>query len=1109
MGETSWSFQTRYENSGDDGRDFERFVLECFRTAKQEALFSKSLRRGRDGAIDLIDQHSLPGTTTIAECKYIGSGGFGEAKARWREVYKHLVDHLPRLSANPGERNNSSYRTWLDSDRPIRRYRFCITISLTGAEVIRLEKLIAQDFAKLADVGVEAVRHLAEIQGAIRVLSWDWFHTELTDCPSLAFRWFRGLPIGVNAFERGGRTGQSFRDFLSGGQLVYFSRDSFAAKGSDVAARGEAELVEGLVSGEIRALVLAGPGGVGKTRLAHELAIKLTDETMGFDAYWLERGASAMSVQEVVGRYPAKASILFLIDYAEAAQRLTEIADMVAQMNHQAGHQIRIVATCRASATNRLRDALEILNPEMVSLASRVGGEHEYLDWVTGSILALEPFPAPDQLAQVCRGIPALAAFAVYLFRADRAQFNDQFGGLLATRDFESWSNKRIAALMQGTSFSERATAEIAIALPIPPDRLSRFRQTHGDLIDRLVADRWIEYVDGNLAAAHDILADALLARWLFETESATTARVVDLLETAASAEDLPHSFIVLARLVAHPGFVGIDGQHVAQALLAMADAKQVTASAGQILDGPLLKLQHKLDLIASLSALSQAIVHNPSLQLSVAKIAEQVGHARKHGEDLTVPAAVGDLLDLACWQGRESNYVLRRAFAFDPERFRERAFANIALFPVVEKTHFLIAEMLRSGECPDAMREAVQNWIKANSRVACASFVYKAWLDAGGERDAVHEPLLGWVDAHGLTIDAQFIYDAWLKAGGERKALHKPLLDWFGVHGLTLHAQFVYTAWLDAGGEREAIGQSVLDWVAAHGLTPEAQFVYTAWLYAGGELEAVREPLLGWVDVYGLTLHAQFVYTAWLDAGGEQTAIRKPLLQWAEVFGQEFSADHVYRAWLDAGGDLEDVEQGVFGWAVAWSHTEDFVYLSKPLSRRKNLPVSVVLALIQWAVTYPRNEDSVSRIRRVVGNLPSTDISIDGFTSLIDQLFRFAENLGPPSDIDRSLIWSICLSLANHSLYSLNPFAVCRFVARIIGSGLVFDRRLTASSMDYLIGSQDIICHLAVLGVREGVLDPVRDSQALNLFADWIEVSTPDAVDAARLLAKLRRELR
>lgn len=967
----SWSFQGRVEHSGDNGNDFERFVLECFRVAKGEAALFKCLRRGRDGAIDLIDQHSEPGATTVAECKYIGVGGLKEAKARWKEVYDRLADYLPRLSANPGKNPASPYRTWLDPARPVRRYRFCITISLTFAEIIRLEKLITQDFAKLADAGAEAVRHLAETEGAVRVFSWDWFHAELTACPSLAFRWFRGLPIGVSVFDQAGRTGQSFRDFLSGAQLTYFSRDSFVAQGGGLVARREAGLIADLISGEAGALVLAGPGGVGKTRLAHELAINLTDERVGFDAYWLDRSASAASIQMLMTKYIENAAILLLVDYAESAQMLGEVADLVAYLIEQGSHKIRIIATCRASAMNKIRGELENLNPKVKNLASRLEGEDAYLDWVTRSILSLEPFREPDRLVKVCHGIPALAAFAVYLFRNDRPQFDTQFGALLADNDFQSWSSRRIAGLIRNTLYGERSLAEIALALPVPPDSQELFQEAYGDLVDRLLADRWIEYVDGHLAAAHDILADALLARWLFEAETATTVRAISLLSSAAAAQALPNALTVFARLATHPGFTAIDGRQVLQALLAT-HHEQVATSAGEFFRSAFLKAQDKLDLIANIPDVAETIKTNSRLRVGLVKLAEQVVNIRNDGEELRVPAVFGDLLEEACSKSERPDLFLRNAFLFDPARFRERAFASIAVHPYSETTCYMIALMLRSGEAPETMREPLCNWLNRNLWYPRARGLYQAWFAAGGDKDVVCKLLSAWASVHGRGREAQF----------------------------------------------------------------------------------------------------------------------------------------AYKAWLDAGGDLESIEQHVFDWALTWWYTEDFVYLSKAISTLPTVPEPVALAVVRWVVSFPAHEDSLTRLRRLIGHLSHADMSIPGFMAVTNCLSYLANALEPRSALERSQIWSICASLSDPRLFNLDPYGVLRFLARIIGSGRVFDRHLTFGPFHYLSDSYASICHMSILAIREGMLEPVTDREALTQFVEWIKCATASSGDAPRLIAKLRSQI-
>ncbi|QCI93905.1 ATP-binding protein [Novosphingobium sp. EMRT-2] len=933
--------------------------------AAEEAGFLSSLRCGRDGAIDLIDHYSDPGSTTIAECKYIGAGGFSEAKERWKEVYGHLKKHLPKLAADPSASPDSPYRTWLDPDRPIRRYRFCCTVSLTKKDVAKLEKLIAADFSELVGNGVEAVRHLAETEGAVRVLPWDWFHSELILCPSLAFRWFQGLPVGVSLFDRSGRRGQSFRGFLDGGGLAYFSRDRFAAQHGVQVKRGEADLLDGITTGELTALVLSGPGGVGKTRLAHELAGKLTEEIRGFDGYWLERGASADSVIALAKAYPAKASILLLVDYAEAAQRLAEIADAVANLIEQAGHNIRLIATGRASATNRIRDDLEVLNPDINSLTSQSAGGSAYLEWVVHSIIELEEFPDADALSSVCRGIPALAAFAVYLFRVDRPQFDAQFGALLGNQDFHSWSNKRISALVSVKSAREEDLASLALALPIPIEQQARFRKSHGALIDLLVTDRWVENIDGQLVAAHDILADALLARWVFEAETATNVRLQNLLMTAADAQDLPHALTVVARLQSHPGFAAIDGGQVLKTLSAL-HPEQTAASASQLLGGPILKIQGKLSLVANSPKLAETIRLEPTLHIGLAHIADEVVKARGEGVELIVPGAIGDLLDEVCTQQKSSNFILSRAYSFDHARFRDRAFENIKLFPTKEQTHFLLVRMLNSGETPEALREAVCNWLHLNGGQTCASFVYKAWLDAGGDRDEVKDKLLEWVGEHGVTPKASHVYKAWLDAEGDRDEVKDKLLEWVGEHGVTPEAQFVYKAWLDAEGDRDEVKDKLLEWVGEHGVTPKASHVYKAWLDAGGDRDEVKDKLLEWVGEHGVTPEAQFVYNAWLDAGGDRDEVKDKLLEWVGEHGVTPEASHVYRAWLEAGGSFPEIKGHCEDWLKKNWRRHDAVYLTKNLSMERDVTFGTVMRIVAWAGRNSKDEDAIYRLSRV-----------------------------------------------------------------------------------------------------------------------------------------------
>ncbi|GAO53824.1 hypothetical protein NMD1_00831 [Novosphingobium sp. MD-1] len=887
--------------------------------------------RGRDGAIDLLDCLSDPGAASVVECKFIGSEDAKEAPRRWTEVYKNLEKNLLKLNEYPNVTPNSPYQAWIDSERPIVRYRFCVTAMMSPGEIQALEARIATDLGQLVAKGVESLRHLAECEGAVRVFAWNWFEAELDEHPTLAFRWFRGLPVGVDLLTNRLGTESTFRDFLESGELRYFSRTEYVSETGESLYGEEADFAAALADGQPPALLISGPGGVGKTRLSLELAAALGSDAHNFDVYRLGRSASFQSLTELVGHYPTDRSILLLIDYAEAVTALAGVADAVAHLKANTKHRIRLIATCRSSANTLVRDSLAPLDPEERSLSSAQTGEADYVAWVTRSILSVELFPDPANLAQVCNGVPALAAFALFLFRHHREQFDLQFGVLHGLGDFEKWFNHRIEMLIGPLGKRrecERALAHIALALPIPAERYQMFSQQWGSLLDGLRVDRWIEYSDEAYHAVHDVFADALVSRWLFEAEHVATEHALELLDAAAGRLDLAHALTALERLAPHRRFVEIDGRHVVDVLLAK-HPEQTVACCGLILGSKLLSLEAKLTVLHQSRALQEVIRRERSLDGVVSHLATEAVHRKLNLVDCPELRTVSDLLDHACNQPQYSNMVLRRAYALEPQRFCDRAFASIFEFAGAEQTHFLFVQMLRHGVAPSTIQSVVIHWLDCHSTTYRATFLYRAWLDAGGGTEAVAAPLLAWVDAHGQTDVAKFVYRAWLDAGGGTEAVAAPLLAWIDAHGQADVAQFVYCAWLDAGGGTEAVAAPLLAWVDAHGQTDVAQFIYRAWLDAGGGTEAVAAPLLAWVDAHGQTEDAQFVYRAWLVAGGGTEAVAAPLLAWIDAHGQADVAQFVYCAWLDAGGGTEAVAAPLLAWIDAHGQADvaQFVY--------------------------------------------------------------------------------------------------------------------------------------------------------------------------------------
>ncbi len=1103
-------------------------MFECFRIAKDERGFSKRFARGRDGAIDLIDRTGEAGAVTVAECKYIGSGAVKDVAGRWAEVFHHLWKNLPALREDAKIRPNSPYRAWLNPELPVKYYRFCVTVPMNDIELQAIEARIVADFAKLVALGVEEVRALAEGTDAVRVFRWDWFHAELEEHPSLAFRWFRGLPAGVELFESDDRADATFRDFLTAGELHYFSRDEYVAHGSGTVERGETTLTSRLADEGLTALLITGPGGVGKTRLSWELASALGKAPNGFDVYRLGRSAGYNSVTELADHYPGAASILLLIDYAEAAPKLGEIADAIAHVLANSSHRMRLIVTCRASATNWVSDSLALLDLERTSLGSVKAGEADFSQWVTRSILELVSFPEPHDLARICHGIPALAAFALFLFRRHRSKFDRQFAALHEVEDFGKWANRRIAALSArlGTiTGGERDLARIALALPFPIDHDNALIGTVRPLLEALLADRWIEQDQGDYVAAHDVFADALVARWLFESDQAATGRAIDLLTDAASNGDLAHALFALARLAPHPEFGEISGATVADALIKR-HPKQAEDVCNILLGGPLLKYEEKLDLLSWVSFIKDRIRDKPSLRVNLSILADGAAYRKGNPSDSAALTILSELLDDACNQHQQSNIVLRRAYAFDSQRFRERAWANVRAFPNSETTHFLLVQMLRTGESVESLRGPVGTWLDRNALVLRATFVYGAWLDAsggtaavseallawvaehgtlpvavfvfdawlnaGGGTEAVSEALLAWVTEHGALTEAEYVYKAWLDAGGGTAAVADALLAWVAKHGTLPEAEYVYKAWLDAGGGTASVADALLAWVAKHGTLPEAKYVYKAWLDAGGGPAAVSEAMLAWVAEHGALPEAQFVYKAWLDAGGGTEAVAEALLAWVAEHGALPEAQFVYKAWLDAGGDFAAISVQSFRWSEQWCLEYNFAHLSKALSKRSDLPEPVVLAIGRWCAAFPDDEDALYRLGTLLAHLPVGMLSAGGISDLlrcIDKLFGAKVEFDA---LEKAQFWGLCVAVGWDKVFNFDPFGAARCVGGIVSSGKIFDTGLDSGPLPLLTDTQGQVARLVLFCLRQGILSTDRDYVALARFSAWLRSSTP-----------------
>lgn len=920
----------------DNGYDFERFVLEALSGDDARCGLVRRLGRGRDGAIDMVSEND--GETTIVECKYVGDQSYKTARARWREVQARLSEHLPKLAAQAEASPSSPYRFWLDLDRPVRRYVFCASALMTNLEARSLGREIQAFFAGLAsEPGLAVLAGLGAAPDAIEVKSWDDLETSLNAHPALRYRWFGGLPYGARLLESERAQSKGFHRFLHETTLPFFPRSEFMAETGLSGLASEDQILEKLEGDQpAAALIVAGPGGVGKTRLCLELGRRLQDR--GWLVVGLTRGADDDTIRSVLQAHHESIRAAFILDYAEATRALDRIAEAVREGGEGGGHRVRLLASCRASAMRTVEDAfVDLHRPDPVRLASGGLEEDRYTTWVTRRILEHGGLPDVENIARVCGATPALAAFATFLHSTDRDRFDAQFSGLHETTDFHTWAQRRIDAITGAGTASDadlRQLADLALSLPLALDQRDVLIDGGGrvaDLLGSLELDHWLEPDSGTLVAAHDVLTDSIAARWLLDAPGAATTRVTDALRRAANAWNLEAALGVLDRLAVHPSFGELDGAEAVRRLFQV-NEEAVLGAAHALLSGLLLDQEAKIRLLNDLPSLRDTVAANRALDGPVSALAEHAAQLPPEHPLRSLAMILKPLLDLAVVHPHPSNIMLRRAYTLFPDHYRSAVRTRIDAEPTASDTHFLLVRMLRSGEPPDALWHRLERWLDNRGATDVkASFIYKSWLDAGGEVEPIREQALAWLATHGGLPEARFVYKSWLDAGGGVELIREQVFAWLANHGGLPEAEFVYTSWLDNGGGIEPVREQALAWLATHSRLPEASFVYKGWLNAGGEFEPIREQALGWLATHGGHPEAQFVYKCWLDSKGEIDLVQDQVLAWFTTYGGLPEARFLYQGWLDAGGGVGLVQEQVLAWLSKHAVLQEasFVYKS------------------------------------------------------------------------------------------------------------------------------------------------------------------------------------
>jgi hypothetical protein len=950
------NFERRIIMREDVGRAFQQFVWEALSQSDfAGGTLVQHPVRGVDGGIDLIQEKG--GRRTILECKFHGDRRTDSVESDWKKIAKILRNTLPALLA--GEKAailRSPHGPWLDRERPVTAYWFCTSASLPNqAALDRVVRKIREDLAAIAELA-PGLSHLRDVH--VEVRSAQHFAGTLAKLARLRFRWFGGLPHGLTAIGAYSTSTRTFRKFLQGGCLPYFSFGEFTRETNAVSdfLPDPEHLLDRLIEDSRPALIISGRGGIGKTRLGLEVAVAA--ERRGIVSLACGQQVDGAAIESLAREHIDTATCLIFIDYAEAHPNLTAIGGAIEAVN-AVGHRLRLIATCRSSGERTVEHALEELGTRSVVLDDEKDGTttRPYVDWVVDRILAHGNLKNVPGLSKVCAGLPVLATFALHLSQSQPGNFERFFGGLTTEMSFEQWASRRIEIMLKALGSirdqSLRRMAEVAAILPLSPAEGTKLRAASSAtsaILDILIADGWVDEEGGSINAAHDVFADAILANYLFASQISSQMRALDVLTEAHSWNALGRAVASVDRLAGHPGFTKLDGLGLIRSL-SQSDADAASSIVLEILRSPLFRPEDVLALVREdervRERLCSSYTHEGGLLYFIKEILRggEDGLRKQAAEDLRPTLEARLSLD-----NQPTNMLLGRAFLLDPLTFSDRALEEMKRNPQEHQTHYLIRAWLSSKLPPQKISSIVTCWLDAHSRhnVKC-SFVFRAWLQAHGDIDVVRPHVHRWLERYFEIPEAEFIYCAWLQAGGEKDEIFTSLAAWMEMHWHRIDAGYVYSHWLNSAGDWSTVASYVRRWLDLHGRSVHATQVIVPWLRARAPLDLIADDIQRWLARNCTHVDASHVYGLWLREVGQGDPTEDYVLRWITIHGTAKEAGRVYCAWLSARWDISNVGDAIRRWIDLYADLPQTSYVFSAWLEAELPAADIAPALRRW----------------------------------------------------------------------------------------------------------------------------------------------------------------
>ncbi|HEX8169462.1 MAG TPA: hypothetical protein VF824_02855 [Thermoanaerobaculia bacterium] len=822
--------------------------------------------------------------------------------------------------------------------------------------------------------------------------------------------------------------------------MPYYSMAAHAANDPPPATiRDDAALLR-LLSGDVQGLVISGKGGIGKTRLAFELAREA--QRNAWLVMTVQPTMPADSVRQLAGALRREHPVLLLIDYAETLDEFDAIVDMIDQVNDVHGHRLRWIASCRTSYYPMLHDGTR--RHEHID-ATPVDREEDawYTRYRTAAvrwILEQSGITPTDAHLRICGDLPIFAVMLLYL--RERRGGEDDLRELLHEREFGNWIAKRVRSRVGNSNRFERNTAILMSILPLAGSAATAIDGEYGEIRDWLANDGWAVEHTGRLEVAHDMFTDRVVLAYAEKVRHSVDAFVSELLTVAERHDAIASALLTLQRVADQPLFARVDWRALIDRHLTANPAWYHART--YVIRSPLLSPAARAAILDHHEEFWRKSVGEAMFQSTLSWTAR---HARDDQETLgklkrwlaaaiAAGPAVDALLSVGVREQVPGALVAARAWLDDPKHNTYAA-------------SFLLTAILDAVRDSAADQHRVIAWLEKYARHREADYVLRSWLDAHPDVGTVEQYLLTYLKAHEHASSDAFDYpvNAWLGARGD-PGLVLPYLTRLvddrciteGASYLLWHwlratddveraeqvgseylrsydheaADYVFRAWISRGLDLSLIAELLGAWLDKHGTRLCARNVYIEWLHATGDWAAIESDVVAWLEAQRGNELSRRLLCAWLDHDAPLESVRRHVVQWLADFGTTAEAKALYRAWIARGGDVATLEPALWKWFATESNIREEAtgYFLTFLVEAPLDPEALQPAVVAWATHHAETSPHVHSLlytwllgtRRWLAIASALDAHVAKFTAthrgVSYALGAWLENGGDPAAI-------------------------------------------------------------------------------------------------------------